>query len=68
MLKRLYIKVQEYEMYDCGHKMQLCLDSHYFSLCEKFNLIQEKLSKLDDKCPNFKFELNNNNDSIQIKI
>jgi len=57
-LKRLYIRIQTYDNYNCGHAMQLMVDTSYFNLCKKFNKVADKLSKIDKDCPSFRYNLN----------
>lgn len=57
-LKRLYLKTkQEFQEYNCGHKMLLSISSKYYGLCVKFNETADNLSKLDKNCPRFRYEL-----------
>ena len=57
-LKSLYIKIETFDEYDCGHKLKLTLSSYYYNLCSSFNKVAEKLSKIDENCPSFRYDLN----------
>jgi len=56
-LKNLYLQIQNYKGYDCGHQMMLTISSDYYNLVKSFNDIADKLSKIDKDCPKFRFEL-----------
>lgn len=57
-LKKLYLKINyDFQEYNCGHKMLLTISSNYYDLCEKFNRLADRLSKLDDACPKFRYDL-----------
>ncbi len=57
-LKRVYLQIRDgFNDYDCGHKMLLNVSSKYYNLCKNFNNIADKLSKLDEDCPKFRYEL-----------
>ena len=57
-LKRTYLKTKYgFQDYDCGHKMLLGISSKYYDLCVKFNETADKLSKIDDTCPAFRYDL-----------
>lgn len=55
--KNLYLRIQNYKGYDCGHKMMLTISSDYCRLVKSFNDVADKLSKIDKDCPKFRFEL-----------
>ena len=55
--KNLYVKIQNYKGYSCGHKMMLNVSSEYYNLVKSFNDVADKLSKMDKDCPKFRFEL-----------
>ena len=55
--KRLYVEIMQYDMYNCGHRTQLFVDSNYYDLCKKFNETADKLSAIDPACPVFRFDL-----------
>ena len=55
--KNLYLQIQNYEGYDCGHKLMLTISSDYYRLVKSFNEVADKLSKIDKYCPKFRFEL-----------
>ena len=55
--KNLYVKIQNYKAYDCGHKLMLTISSDYYRLVKSFNEVADKLSKIDKDCPKFRFEL-----------
>jgi hypothetical protein len=55
--KNLYLQIQNYEGYDCGHQMMLTISSDYYRLVKSFNEVADKLSKIDKDCPEFRFEL-----------
>ena len=55
--KNLYLQIQNYEGYDCGHKLMLTISSDYYRLVKSFNKVADKLSKIDKDCPKFRFEL-----------
>ena len=56
--RNLYAKIQNYKGYDCGHNMMLTISSDYYNLVKSFNDVADKLSKMDNDCPSFRFELN----------
>jgi len=47
----------KFEDYDCGHTLLLAISSDYLKLCVKFNRIADKLSKIDPKCPTYRYKL-----------
>ena len=55
--KNLYIEIQNYKGYDCGHKLMLTISSDYYRLVKSFNDVADKLSKMDKDLPEFRFEL-----------
>jgi len=55
--KNLYLKIQNYKGYNCGHNMMLTISSDYYRLVKSFNDIADKLSKMDKDLPEFRFEL-----------
>ena len=57
-LKRLYLKIKYgFEDYNCGRKMLLVISSRYYDYCKRFNETADSLSKLDESCPKFRYEL-----------
>jgi len=56
-LKRLYIRIQEYPMYNCGHSMQMNIDNTYFNLVQRYNKTADRLFLIDPKCPKFRYIL-----------
>lgn len=58
-LKIIYKKlIYDFENYDCGHTLLCTISADYYNLCLKFNVTADKLSKIDDNCPKFKYTLN----------
>ena len=57
-LKNLYLQIQNYKGYDCGHNMMLTISSDYYNLVKSFNDVADRLSKIDEDCPSFRFQLN----------
>ena len=55
--KNLYLQIQNYKAYDCGHKLMLTISSDYYRLVKSFNDVADKLSKMDKDLPEFRFEL-----------
>jgi len=55
--KNLYLQIQNYKGYDCGHQMMLTISSDYYNLVKSFNDVADKLAKIDKDCPKFRFEL-----------
>ena len=56
--KKLYLKIKYgYESYNCEHKMLLNINTNYYSNCQKFNSIANKLFKIDVKTPSFRFKI-----------
>jgi hypothetical protein len=56
--RKLYLKARDgFEDYSCGHKLLLTLSSQYYNTCLKFNEVADKLSKIDNDTPKFRFEL-----------
>ena len=56
--KRLYLKVKTgFKDYSCGHKMLLNISSDYYNTCKEFNDVADKLSKIDENLPKFRYEL-----------
>ncbi len=57
-LKRLYKKSKYgFDSYTCGHQMLLSISSEYYNTCKKFNMVADKLSKIDSNCPSFRYDL-----------
>ena len=56
-LKQLYIKIQTFDGYSCGHSLMLSISSEYFGLCESYNKTADKLILLDPSCPKFRFKI-----------
>ena len=57
-LKKIYLKtIYVFDSYDCGHKLLLHISSEYYNACKKFNETADKLSKIDNSCPKFRFDL-----------
>ncbi len=56
--KKLYLQIQNYDDYNCGHKMMLYASSDYYNLVESFNEVADKLSEIDKDCPTFRYKLN----------
>ena len=54
--RRLYLRIQRYDMYDCGHAIQMQIDMRYYHLIVTFNYVADKLSEIDPDCPTFRFE------------
>lgn len=54
----LYGKIMNYENYNCGHAMQLAIDSRYYKMCKEFNRVADQLAALDPNCPEFRYNLN----------
>jgi hypothetical protein len=55
--KKLYLKILNFEGYDCGHTMMCTLSSEYYNLSVSFNRVADKLSKIDKNCPSFRYEV-----------
>jgi hypothetical protein len=56
--KRLYLKTKYgFEDYNCGHKVLLGISSRYYDCCKRFNETAERLSKIDEGCPKFRYDL-----------
>ena len=55
--KNLYLQIQNYEGYDCGHQMMLTISSDYYRLVKSFNDVADKLAQIDKDLPEFRFEL-----------
>ena len=56
--KKLYLKAKTgFEDYSCGHEMLLNISSDYYNTCKEFNETAEKLSKIDNNLPKFRYEL-----------
>lgn len=55
--KKLYLQIQNYKGYDCGHSMMLNISSDYYNKVKSFNEIADKLSEIDENCPTFRYEM-----------
>lgn len=53
--KRIYLKIQAYDMYDCGISMQTYMDSRFQGLLDSYNETADALAKIDPAVPEFRY-------------
>ena len=49
--------MNNFQDYDCGHRLLLTISSDYYNCCKEFNEVADELSELDPNCPKHRYKL-----------